>query len=94
MRVHLCAYFFDIADGGNPFAKGNAAAKASADADGGVRAALALFAPSLVGSAHRHARVLQTGLAALLKLAGTMLALLKQSMCHPQSCAFEPAPPS
>jgi len=70
LRVQLCAYFFDVADGGNPFAKGNTAAKAAADADSSVRSALALFAPSFVSCAHRHAKVLQAGLTTLLKLTG------------------------
>ena len=82
LRVHACAHYYDAADSGNPFAKGNTAAKAVADPNAAVRSAVALLSPSFVHCAQRHSKILQTAVTALLKLTGKKLLLFSYSLVY------------
>lgn len=86
LRIHACAQFLDAVDNGNPFAKGNAAAKAVVDPDPMVRSALALLSPSFVAGTQRPTKTLQATRIILQKIAG-YIHLTEPSMPQ-QSCTY------
>ncbi len=90
LRAHACAYHYDAADGGNPFAKGNTAAKAVADPYPGVRQAVAQLSPSFVHCSQRHSKILQPAVTTLLKLAGKLCSYTWLSSCLFQNSASFP----
>ena len=59
-----------MADGGNPFSRGNTAAKGLANDDPAIRALAAGLVPSFIACTQRHTKALQSGVAALQNLAG------------------------
>ena len=73
LRVHAAACLFGVADNHNSFAKGSIGYKSEKCKEGLVLAARALLLPIVIQNSPRPARLVQSAMNSLIKLAGVLM---------------------